>query len=515
MLRALYRFYLYAVSIALLIFIVVALSRLLTTLLAFTPLRGKYGPIPDRAEVVQSIFFAIIALVIGGGLVGLHYWLIRRDIDGDPAAGMSGIRSFFLNITEGIGVLLAVPLIGFFVIGNFTQPSGAYVVVPAAIAIPTLALVGLLEVERRRIRVNGGVALAFQRVHLYSVQIVLLIFLAVAWFSDVKPLVDGVFFGGNATKESCKYYCTYYYSVFALAASLLWFLAAWLAYGWMVKDDDPSLLRLVLHYLQFTAGLVFVIAGLYLGVEVILLFFFQQVVALKDVLGPYAPYDFVSPLTLGIVVVITYNVLLQLAVQQGLIERRVQFLTECTIVAILAAGAFWWGGGTLLYNTFQVLAHTAELPDSHAWVSGIALMVVGAGYVGLDVYLSQRRKVEPVQAAGPRRGLVFALLGGGILAFAIGGVTALYAWVTALFGSPLNNGQVIINLGLAAFIVGVFLVGIYLWASLREQLFSNLVEHPTVEAKSMVAVEGILDDLLANKITRDEAVARIRALGHS
>jgi hypothetical protein len=203
------------------------------------------------------------------------------------------------------------------------------------------------------------------------------------------------------------------------------------------------------------------------------------------------------------------------AVRQGLIDRRVQFLTNCTIVAILSAAAFWGGCGTLLYNTFQVWTHAQYPPDTQRWVSGLAFVVVGASYIGLDVYLSQRYRVEPVQAAGPRRGLVFALLGGGILAFAIGGVIALYAWATMLFGSPLASGQLVINGGLAIFIVGVFLVGIYLWVALQERLFSTLSEKPTIGASPVAAIEGILDDLLANKITRDEAVLRIRALGHS
>src|SRR5437762_10370277 len=108
MVRALYRFYLYTVFIALLIFIAVALGRLLATLLPFTPLHSPYDSIPDRSQVVQSIAFAIVALVFAGPLTGLHYWLIRRDMRSDPTAGTSAIRSFFLNMTSGVGVLLVV-----------------------------------------------------------------------------------------------------------------------------------------------------------------------------------------------------------------------------------------------------------------------------------------------------------------------------------------------------------------------------------------------------------------------
>ena len=480
MVRALYRFYLYTVFIALLIFIAVALGRLLATLLPFTPLHSPYDSIPDRSQVVQSIAFAIVALVFAGPLTGLHYWLIRRDMRSDPTAGTSAIRSFFLNMTSGVGVLLVVPLIGFAVISNRAYNPDVSVIGPTAFAIPTLALVVLLEMERRRTQDNTGAALAFERLHLYGVQIMLLIFLTIAWSYEIRPIIDGVFFGGKAAKENCTGgYCPSY-NLFGLGISLLWFVVAWLSYGWMVKDDKASYLRLILHYLQLAAGVVFLVLGLYRGIEVILLALFHQAVALKDVIGPYAwAYDFVSPLTLSIVVIGTYNGWLRIAAREGLVERHVLFLTECTIVAVLAAAVFWWGCGSLLYYAFQIWTHVSNSPELSTWVSVIASIVVGAGYIGLDIYLWRRDVVEPSLAAGPRRGLVFALIGGGILAFAIGGAVALYSWITALLGSPLNNGQKMINVGLAAFIVGVCFLGIYLLAALRERLFSRQGKIPT------------------------------------
>jgi hypothetical protein len=307
-------------------------------------------------------------------------------------------------------------------------------------------------------------------------------------------------------------------------------------------------LRLILHYLQFAVGVTFLLFALYLGIELILLPFFHQAVALKDVLDPYGGrYDFVSPLTLSIVIIATYHGWLRMAARQGLLEHRVLFLTECVIIAVLAATTFWGGFGDLLYNAFQLLTHASNPPDISTWVSAIAFLVVGASYIGLDVYLWRRYIAEPVLAEGPRRGLVFALLGVGVLSFAIGGALALYSWATALFGSPLDNGQQAINAGLATFIVGVFLLGIYLWVARREHLFSNLGKKPTVEAVPtatesptttespaaatensamtespepavkqspvpVATIEEILDDLLAGKITRDEAVVRFREL---
>ncbi len=129
-----------------------------------------------------------------------------------------------------------------------------------------------------------------------------------------------------------------------------------------------------------------------------------------------------------------------------------------------------------------------------------------------------RRNKQGIEgASSPRRGLVLALLGGGILAFAIGAAVALYAWITALFGSPIANWQQTAHAGLAAFLVGAILIVIYLQAARRERLFAALPK-PTLEPvpaevpEQPVTIEQILDELLAGKITRDEAVTRIHGI---
>jgi hypothetical protein len=516
MARNLYRFYLYAIYIVLLIFGTMTLARLLATLLAFTPL-GSPEARPAQADIVQSIVLAVISLVIVSALGGLHYWLIRRDIRHDPAAGGSAIRSFFLNITEAIGIACAVPMIGFMVIGQ----TGTYVVEVASYAILTLVLVAVLETERRRTEVTGGAALAFQRLHFYAVQIILLIFLTSSWLSNLRPLIDGLFFAGKGTFATCNpgEYCPDY-NLPGLAGSVLWFIAAWISYGWLVKNDRSPFLRLILHGVSFAYGVsLFVLSGLYSAFKLIILPFFHITISLKDVLGTYAMYDFVPPLTLGILITGIYHWWLYVAARQGLIERRALFLTECAIIAIVAAASFWWGCGNILYHAMQRLVSAPNGPDAHSWVSALAFMLAGAGYFGLDLYLHRRHVVEPSSAAGPRRGLVFALLGGGILAFAIGGASALYAWVTALLGSPISDWQQASRAGLATFIVGLFLVGIYLWSAMREKLFSNPGQQRPAPAPvtvvppvQPVTVEEVLDELLAGNVTREEAASRIRTM---
>src|SRR5438128_9943276 len=96
----LYRFYLYAVFIAMSIFAAVGLGGLLQTLLALTALRGASGPAPTSQQIVQSIVFVAVTWVIAALLGGLHYWLIRRGMQSDPTGDGSAIRSFFLTIVE-------------------------------------------------------------------------------------------------------------------------------------------------------------------------------------------------------------------------------------------------------------------------------------------------------------------------------------------------------------------------------------------------------------------------------
>lgn len=552
MARNLYRFYLYTVFIFLLNFIAVVTGRLLNTLLNLTPLRGAYTSVPARQEIVQSVVFAVLAWVIAGTLAGLHYWLIRRDIRHDAAAGTSAIRSFFLNITEAIGIASAVPIVGF-LLSSLGLYEAADVVTAVAFAVPTLALVGLLEWERRRTQVSGG-ALIWQRLHFYGVQIILLIALSYAWFTQIVPLIDVLFLGSSGTLGAChsgNYPCPYH--VFYLMVSILWFIAFWIGYGWLARNDNSRIMRFVLHGISFAYGIGCILDGIYIGVKFLILPLFKISASLKDILGFGPSYDFVSPLSLGILVVSIYHLWLSGAAKRGLINPSVKSLMEITIAAIVSAAVFWVGCGTMLYNTFQKLAPAPPAPNALSWISAIALVVAGLGYIPLEIYQRRRNTGDLSSTSNPRRGLVLALLGGGILASAIGGVTALYLWVTALFSSPVDNWQQTAHAGPATFIIGVLLVGIYLWSALKEgywgrsgkqsipssdalpsdTLPSDLVasDASPVDAQPLdvaisdatsstlaplsaqtATVEDTLDELLAGKIVRDEAAARIRVL---
>jgi hypothetical protein len=88
-------------------------------------------------------------------------------------------------------------------------------------------------------------------------------------------------------------------------------------------------------------------------------------------------------------------------------------------------------------------------------------------------------------------------------------------------GSPIANWQQTTHAGLAAFLVGAILLIVYLQAARREHLFTTSAKSTpepvtpipeTTTPEPPTSIEQILDELLAGKMTRDEAATRLRLL---
>lgn len=511
MARNLYRLYLYVIFIALVIFAVVVTAQLLGRLFELTALRGPYTPSPSQAELVQSLVFAIVGWIISGVLGGLHYWLIRRDQKQDQAAGQSAIRSFFLNMSEAVGMLIVVPLVGFIALGNWAYHNNNDVAYAVGIALPTLLMVVLLEIERRRIAGNKGAVLVFERLHFFGVQLLLLFFMAGSFMNSFRPLINSLFFGGQG--ECSGSYCQTY-DVAGLGVTLLWFIAWWLLYSLLSSRDTSRTVRMIMHGASLAFGIGWLLYGVFVALEVILAPLFHYSISFADVLGISATHNFVSPLTLGLLSSVAYHLLLRDIARRGLIGRVTLLLSEGAIAALLLAGVFWWGCGSLLYNLLQTLAPAPTAPDNQSWLITSALLITGLSYIPLDLLIRRRFLLDQASALGARRSLVLALLAGGILTLAIGGAVALYAWGTALLGSPLGNWPQIAHHGLAATIVGAALILIYIWPLRGEHLLTRpgRTEQPSApEAPSTpTSIDDILDELLAGHISRAEAARRIR-----
>lgn len=547
MARNLYRFYLYAVFLVMLILAAVGLGWLLQPLLALTALRGTYSQPPTNVAIVQGVVFFGISWLIAGLLGGFHYWLIRRDEEADPDAGNRGIRSFFLNVTELIAAPLGIGLLGEGVISQLGQAFSGDLSYTAAVGLSALALFIVLELERRRLPASSGVALFFQRLHLYGVQFILLNILVVAWTGAFTILVNTVAFGGQASGVvPCSGFvaCSNGPNLVSALASALWVALFWLGYGWLARNDAPSLFRRIALAISFAYGIALLLGGVYQALALLLRHLFGAAPSSADTLSGY---NFSSFITLGLLVSATYLFWLRIPSRQQPAQQSVVSLISQAVIATLMAVAFFWGAGYALLNLFEFPATPV------AWASALSLVITGAAYIVFDMRLARSKRENAPGAVDAQRGFFFAMIGAAIVAAAIGAAVALYAYITSLLGSPLDNWPHISNTGAAAFIVGAIVLVLYLLRARRERIIVSLARRPlklapvgaaaspaviaqvpapttpqqeppvaetaapgapeeATPGAQVASIEDILDDLLAGRLTRDQAASRIRQL---
>ena len=521
MARNFYRLYLYSIFSTLVVFIVTVTAHLLNTGLLFTPLRGSYMTPPSQAEVIQAVVFTTVGWLIAGTLGGLHYWLIRRDMREHPETASNAIRAFFLNGVEAVGIAIGVLSIGFALL-SWASSSDNDITAGLASGIPTLLMVLLLELERRRASAQTTLALVFQRLHFFGIQLFFLIVLLNVLLTNLQTFIDGLFFGGKETYINCNGQCAAY-DIGLIGLALLWFLAFWLLYCLITNRDNSRITRLIMHGIGMAIGVGLLIEGLYTGIELLLLPLFNASAGLVDILGPGAHYDFITPLIAGLLTTGVYHLLLRNASQRELVTARTRQTIEWTITALLLAGTFWGACAYGLRNVLVALSHLPEGPDNLTWVSSVALLIATLGYIPLDLYLRKQYGSASEANVVIRRAYILTLLGEGIPAFAIGTVLALYAWITALLGSPIDNWPQTAYTGLAVGVVGLIISTIYLWTQWHEHLFARQTPTPpsptpetpapeTPTTPEPATIESILDDLLAGRISRDEAEERIRQI---
>lgn len=534
MVRTLYRIYLYVVSLFLLFFSAVVTTIYLGLLLATTPLNGSNRQVISRDEMVQQAALAIISWVATVTIGGLHYWLIRRDMAADPGASAGATRSFFLNAAEGVSAFVAL-LFGTIALSEsrFSGAAPAY-----ATWFVFVGVFALLELERRRTPVGPGAAVVLQRMHLYGIQMIALIFFVISsWFNALTQSLLAIFIASGLVTQQCPptlapepAYC-YIDGIGSVDTSYLgyiWGTVAWVTFAWLGyallarRDNAHSRLRRVVHFIGLGIGIGLLIYAFERAVELVARWAFGLGVTATEVVGTF---NFITPALVAMLIIAFYTFWLRRDVVREPEESRITRLIVQALAAGLMAIVFWGGCVYLLRNIVESLVPGGTTVEHSTWATSIALVVAGVGYIPAALRL-RRETQEPGAISAPRRGFVLALLALGTLTCAVGIIVLLYAVVTATLGSPLSEWQSLARTSGSAAAIGALIVAIYLRLAFAERWFQAAPAAATAEQPAAASVttaaapsrwpatsiEAVLDDLLGGRVTRDQAAARIREL---
>jgi hypothetical protein len=522
MVRNLYRVYLYAVCIILLTSATVVTTISLGLLLSATPLRGTYDSPPGRSQIVQAAVQFIVVWLVTLGLGGLHYWLIRRDMDADPSAGGGAVRSYFLNVTQLLVILIAIATaaVGIAQAGDGNNSSTTAL----SIALATAGLFALLEWERRRTRATTRGAIALQRLHLFGAQLAIVFIATAVWFQAITMSVLAISIRVGAYNP-CGYYgaefsCNpdSYYSVrqiIANWAAAAFVAACWAGYTVFSRNDRHSRLRQVTHLLAFGYGL-----GILLHASQGI---FEAV--LRQLLGhPYPSNDLLggmegiaSGLVFGILVFLAYRWLYAHEAADLPSGTPAAGLIQWALAGVIFAYPFWVGIQTVFSAVIERVVPAGSHPGAENFASAGALVLTGLPFLYIAFWLNARTHQTGV--TWPHRIFVLVLLASGVITSAGGLIVTLQALLSAMLGAPADNWQQTARSGLVTLLVGGAMVAIFATLAVRDRYFGTRPEPKDVDTKAVAigtlapqeTLEGILDALLAGGITRDEAAARIRA----
>ena len=530
MVRNLYRIYLYAVCIVLLNAATTVTAFSLGLLLSETPLRGPYGFSPPHSQIVQTVVAFVVVWLVTLLLGGLHYWLIRRDMDTDPAAGGGAVRSYFLNITQLLAALTAITTaaIGITQLGNRNNSTASIF----AVAISTAGLFALLEWERRRTRATTTAAIVFQRLHQFGAQLII-VFIAISVLSQaVQDIVMTVLIRSGAYNPCAGYpegFTCYPGDSYSLRQTVaqwgaaLFLAACWVGYTAFSRHDRHSRIRQVTHLLAFGYGLLSVLTGCR-GV-------FEAV--LRQLLGrpfppnnlPYGAPTIAGALVSGLVVLLAYCWLYAREAADLPSGVPAAGLIQWALAGVIFAYSFWVGTQTLLINAIEHVVPAGSQPPVENFASAGALLLTGLPFIYITLRLGMRTSQTGV--TWPHRIFVLVLLAGGVITGAGGLIIALQASLSAMLGAPADHWQQAARGGVVTLLVGATMVAIFMTVAVRNRYLGTRPEPKPVQTEPFAAntqpvaavggaapyetLEGILDALLAGRMTRDEAAARIRA----
>ena len=523
--RSLYRVYLYGIIVILLYFVAIATTVFLAVLLQETPLNGISSTVVTGSQLVQPATFAIISWIITISFGGLHYWLLRRNEADDPSAANGAVRAFFLNSGEAVAAIVAV---GFGIIGInvAVQSSGASIFFAVLLVFTALFLV--FELERRRMPAREGAAVELQRLHLSGVPLFfLVVFLLPALLNAISTSLYS-FLLSNGYLTPCdpesSGYC--YTNPTTPPLGSLWLIVglialAWLVYWLLALGDGSGNLVKTLHFLGLATGVIVVLFGVERGAELLLRILLGTGATAADLVESY---NFIPPLLTGLLYISVYIALLRQDGSEESAETRATTRSAgIALSAVLVALPFWSGCVILLADFVERVVPQGVPLDLTV---PQALILTGVGYILLELWLRVRTRRAGASAL-PRRALELALLALGMLGTAISVIVLLYALLTATLGTSFDGWQRVARSAASVLVVALLLLVIYGRQVLRERGVAVEARHPVAKPAALPAAEGsaettvptteravedTLDDLLAGRVTRDEAVARLRAL---
>ncbi len=528
MLHSLYRAYLYGIIVVLLYFTAIATVVILSVLLEATPINGLAPATLTSSDVVQPAVFAIVSWILTLSVGGFHYWLLRRNQSSDGDLANDAVRAAFLNLSEGIAALVAV-VAGIIAIDEITQNSGATVSFATLLVFAALFL--LFEFERRRLPANEGASLEFQRLHLSGLQLIFLVFFILPSLLNAFSTSLYLILTNTGTVSVCSYgpgYTTYGPGCTAPGAGTSalseWLVVglvvlAWLIYWLLGLGDRSSNAVSTMHFLGYAAGVVVILVGLEKAFELVVNVVMGERLTGLDLVQPF---DFISPLLSGLVIVGASILLLRTGRDTLSSERSGTTLsTALAVTATLVALPFWVGCIILVYD---VLEHLVPGGSNPSLTTALALILTGVGYIPLELWLRSRTRRDGA-ASAPKRAFELALLAVGMLDTVISVILLLFVTLTAVLGNPLPGWQESARAAASGLAIGVVMLLIYGRQALAQRA-SQRVESkkPVVQVGAVVTpdaatepistntIESILDELVAGHITRDQAAHQIRAL---
>ncbi|HEV2239254.1 MAG TPA: DUF5671 domain-containing protein [Ktedonobacterales bacterium] len=537
MARSLYRLYLYIVAIVMLGFAGFGLGGLLHTLLLKTPLRGQYETAPAGAELVQTSVLAITALVVALALGGLHYWLIRRDIATDPTAAGGAVRALLLNLAQAVAAIFAL-FTGSSALYDLTLSPNSYnrgtLALPFTFWLVSTLIVVALQLERGRGQAAEGAPRNIERLHLYFLQLLALLAGVIGtWAATLSDSITGLFYAAGAIPNPCsdqqsRFYLPPYYGPpgineprpvcdFPQALGGEWLAALWVAlvivaYIWLARRDPPYVLRVLAHALGFLTGAIVAIVGIGEGASFALRVAFGVEEASAVTLA--TRLAFVATLLLGGLALWWYRRQLEVGAAASPLGRQGTDLTIQAISTVALGVPFYLGVTFLLRDLVERVVPSGNVPAPDQVASDLAILIAGVAYPVVALLL--RRNTTATAPIGPRRTVVLAGLAAGALVGAIGLAVGLYQVISAALGSPLGDSwQVSARLAFIVVLVGAFLTGLNLYRLLTDRRPEPPAAPKPAPAPAAPAgsIERVLDDLVAGRITREQAAAALRALG--